>query len=356
MSPTTDDPQLGAHPHSDHLDSQPSASHSLTPQLDHVRETPSAEPTTTTSTTQDQLPLSKRAQKRLLKAQKWEEGREARKVIRKEKKKQKQEERKKRIAEGLEVPMKKRIKLEDQKPSNMRVVVDCEFEDYMNIKEVQSTATQLSHCYSKNRFSPNPVQLSFTSLGPQLQKSMSEQHKEYRNWKVNLEEKSYLEVFGGSPEGKEEIVYLSADSENVINELDEGKVYVIGGIVDKNRHKGLCQDLATKAGIKTARLPISEFIHLSSRKVLTINHVFEILLKYLETKDWKDSFLSVIPARKGLSDKKPNEKNKQKKEKKEGDGEGEGQEVDEDGIQSTNEKEEAAEDDEESSDGSDADD
>lgn len=39
-----------------------------------------------------------------------------------------------------------------------------------------------------------------------------------------------------------------------------------------------------------------------TRKVLTVNQCFEILVKWAETKDWEESLYSVIPQRKFLQD------------------------------------------------------
>ena len=77
--------------------------------------------------------------------------------------------------------------------------------------------------------------------------------------------------------------------------------------MDHNSHKGLCHKEATALGIQTARLPIDQFIHLNSRKVLTVNHVFEILAAVSEGKGWKEALLKTIPERKGVAAKEEEE-------------------------------------------------
>lgn len=92
--------------------------------------------------------------------------------------------------------------------------------------------------------------------------------------------------------------------------IDPTKFYIIGGIVDHNRHKaqlqplpysppqGLTHERATKLGISTARLPIGEYLKVEGRKVLTVNQVFDILLQFLEHGDWLVALHNVIPQRK----------------------------------------------------------
>jgi tRNA (guanine9-N1)-methyltransferase len=106
------------------------------------------------------------------------------------------------------------------------------------------------------------------------------------------------DVAPSAPKLAPSIVYLTSDSPYTLESLSLNTSYIIGGIVDKNRHKGLCYKRACERGIPTAKLPIGEYMTMQSRSVLAINHVVEIMLKWLVTGDWGEAFLSVIPKRK----------------------------------------------------------
>ncbi|XP_012496529.1 PREDICTED: tRNA methyltransferase 10 homolog A-like, partial [Propithecus coquereli] len=56
---------------------------------------------------------------------------------------------------------------------------------------------------------------------------------------------------------------------------------------------------ASDYGIEHAQLPLGNFVKMNSRKVLAVNHVFEIILEYLETRDWQEAFFTILPQRKG---------------------------------------------------------
>ncbi|TRM67876.1 guanine-1-methyltransferase-domain-containing protein [Schizophyllum amplum] len=95
------------------------------------------------------------------------------------------------------------------------------------------------------------------------------------------------------------VVYLTADSEVELSELKGDETYVIGGICDHNRYKNLCLNKAKESGIRTARLPIGRYLaDMPTRKVLTVNQVIEIMVKWVETRDWEKALLEVMPKRK----------------------------------------------------------
>jgi len=180
-----------------------------------------------------------------------------------------------------------------------KICVDCSFEDQMTPKEIGSLSNQVRYCYAANKSSHNPVHLSVSSLSGATYGNLTKVCGFPDQWRAfTCSDKPLLELH---PE-KSNVVYLTSDSDYTLEHLDNTKTYVIGGIVDRNRLKGLTTVKAKELGITTARLPIDEYLHLCATKVLTCNHVFEILLKYCELdNDWKSALLDVLPARKDIT-------------------------------------------------------
>ncbi|KAG7330080.1 hypothetical protein KOW79_006302 [Hemibagrus wyckioides] len=238
--------------------------------------------------------LSKRQRKKLLKQQQWEEQRDLRKQKRKERKQQRKLERQTQVEDRTDCPDRKRIRKEAE-PSSLRLVIDCSFDSLMMLKDVKKLHKQIQRCYAENRRAAHPVQFYITSHGGQLKQNMDEINKGWVNWKdVHIKSEHFHEILS-----KDDLVYLTSDSPNILQELDEAKAYVIGGLVDHNHHKGISFERAKELGIAHAQLPLSSFVKMNSRKVLAVNHVFEIMLAYLEKRDWKEAFFTVLPQRKG---------------------------------------------------------
>ncbi len=64
-----------------------------------------------------------------------------------------------------------------------------------------------------------------------------------------------------------DLVYLTADAEHELQTLNPNHIYIIGGLVDRNRYKSECFNRARKACVATARLPIGQYVKLASSQV-----------------------------------------------------------------------------------------
>lgn len=255
-------------------------------------------------------PLSKKAQKRAAKAARLQEQKVERRAREKEAKKRKRRER----AQAGDAEPRKRRKMGgfDQTSFAAQVVIDLGFDDMMTDKEVTSLTSQLTYTYSANRRSSTPfTSVLFTSLNGRTKARLDAINDAgYKRWaNTKWWEEGYDRIWtsksdscGGDEDldaHRASVIYLTADSEEELMELKEGEIYVIGGICDHNRYKNLCLEKAKTSSIRHARLPIGRYIaSLTTRKVLTVNQVFEILLKWVETRDWEQAFWSVIPKRK----------------------------------------------------------
>lgn len=81
-----------------------------------------------------------------------------------------------------------------------------------------------------------------------------------------------------------------------------------GGIIDKNRHKNLCNKLAKEEyKIPTAKFPLEKHIDMKAATVLTTNQCVEIIAHVVHLKKdtslsnddvWKQALQKIIPMRK----------------------------------------------------------
>lgn len=58
----------------------------------------------------------------------------------------------------------------------------------------------------------------------------------------------------------ETLVYLTPDSEHALEDVDLNKVYILGGLVDESIQKKVTFQKAWEYSVKTARLPIQEYM------------------------------------------------------------------------------------------------
>ena len=265
-------------------------------------------------------PMSKSQMKKLAKRQKFLEQRKDRRKLEKEKKKSKRRELvKQRLEDGLSptVPRKLFTKM-SQSNNKYRIVIDMDFGEQMTDNEIAKASKQVGRIYALNRHSDNPCQLYVTSLTGKIRDRFAVTNSGYKNWDVNKSEKDYLELFNcdntethedGSHKSsqddvKKNIIYLTGDAEELLPNVDEilkddSMIFIIGGLVDHNRHKNLCYQRATERQVRTAKLPIKEHVQLCQRHILSTVTVFEIMLNVLGShKQWADALRSAIPKRK----------------------------------------------------------
>ncbi|EGW32863.1 uncharacterized protein SPAPADRAFT_60204 [Spathaspora passalidarum NRRL Y-27907] len=269
--------------------------------------------------------MSKSEWKRQLKSQKWQETKEQYREFQRAKKKaqrQRSKERK-RNAEAEEETnyhsiKKSKVMLGKQIPTGVTCIFDCEFDELMNQKEIVSMSNQISRSYSAMRHCEYDLKLKITSFNKNLKKRFDDDVSQYKLWK-GIEFNSQQNISDLiTEENKSQFVYLTADTDEVIEELLPNHTYIIGGIVDKNRHKQLCLKKAQELGLKVGKLPIDKFIEMNGRHVLATSHVYELCCKWFENgKDWGKAFNEVLPPRKVKGQAKPEEDKGEQEEQEE---------------------------------------
>ncbi|XP_064167750.1 tRNA methyltransferase 10 homolog C [Anguilla rostrata] len=176
------------------------------------------------------------------------------------------------------------------------LVFDMSYEQHMSRRELENTVSQLLECEGWNRRSPEPFHLHFCNLQPEGGYHRELLKRYGATWDrllITASEQRHVDVFPQS-----QLVYLTADSPNVLKAFDQSKVYIVGALVDKSIQTGVSLANAKRLKLATARLPLDRFLQWDmGAKNLTLDQVIRILLTLKDTGKWEEA-LEFVPKRK----------------------------------------------------------
>lgn len=193
-------------------------------------------------------------------------------------------------------------KLLEAKHSGPRLCVDLSMTHHMSKKELSRLAAQIRRLYGSNKKASRPFWICLTgfSIDSPLYEECLRMNDGFSAYLLDVTEEDCFSVFP-----LESLVYLTPDSERALEDIDENTVYIIGGLVDESIQKKVTFQKAREHSVKTARLPIQEYmVRRQNEKnyhseILAINQVFDILSTYFETHSWPEALKKGVSPGKG---------------------------------------------------------
>lgn len=177
------------------------------------------------------------------------------------------------------------------------LVFDMSYDSHMSKREIENTVSQLMEVEGWNRRATEPFHLHFCNLqsdGSYKQELLKRYGAEH--WDrllITSTEHQHVDLFP-----REQLVYLTADSPNVLRNFDHSKVYIIGALVDRSIQSGVSMARAKRLKLATARLPLDEYLHWEiGAKNLTLDQMIRIMLTVKDTGKWVEA-LKFVPRRK----------------------------------------------------------
>ncbi|XP_007653753.1 tRNA methyltransferase 10 homolog B isoform X1 [Ornithorhynchus anatinus] len=191
----------------------------------------------------------------------------------------------------------------EARDSGPRLCIDLSMTNYMSKKEQSRLAAQIRRVYGSNKKAAKPFWIYLTGFqaNSTLHEECLRMNDGFSNYLMDVTEDDCLNLFP-----LETLVYLTPDSENVLEDIDVNKIYILGGLVDETIQKRLTFQKAQENSIQTARLPIQEYMVRNTNaknyhsEILAINQVFDVLLTYYETRSWPEALKAGVAPRKGF--------------------------------------------------------
>nr|XP_008506776.1 PREDICTED: tRNA methyltransferase 10 homolog B isoform X1 [Equus przewalskii] len=193
-------------------------------------------------------------------------------------------------------------RLLEAKHSGPRLCIDLSMSHHMSKKELSRLAGQIRRLYGSNKKATRPFWICLTGFatdGPLFEECLR-MNDGFSSYLLDITEEDCFTLFP-----LETLVYLTPDSEHALEDVDLNKVYILGGLVDESVQKKVTFQKAREHSVKTARLPIQEYMVRCQNgknyhsEILAINQVFDILSTYSETQSWPEALKKGVSSRKG---------------------------------------------------------
>ncbi|XP_060226532.1 tRNA methyltransferase 10 homolog C isoform X2 [Meriones unguiculatus] len=176
------------------------------------------------------------------------------------------------------------------------LVFDMSYDNYMKANELQNAVSQLLESEGWNRRNVDPFHIYFCNLktdGAYHRELVKRYGEKWDKLLLTATEKSPIDLFP-----KDSIIYLTANSPNVMTTFKHDKIYIIGSVVDKNSQTGISLAKAKRLDLATERLPLDKYLQWNiGNKNLTLDQMIRILLCMKNTGNWEEA-LKFVPRRK----------------------------------------------------------
>jgi len=204
----------------------------------------------------------------------------------------------------LNASARTRVRMAESMLTAPAVLLDCcpQYEEWMKFSERSSVALQVMHAYSSNRQADKPVWFGISGVSPELDGLLYDLGG--HGWAVHCAPQPLSPAAAPPQLGNRKLVYLSAEGETVLDSVQADTAYIVGGLVDRNRHKGAAAQRAKDLGLPTVRLPLQENLGMSDATVLTCLHVVQLLLRVWNGASWAEACQATLPQRK-IANKRP---------------------------------------------------
>lgn len=177
-----------------------------------------------------------------------------------------------------------------------KLIFDCSFDDLMRPQYVSDTSKQLTFGFSANRNHREPfdIHICTTNIEGETIKALKRSIPTLMtpSYPLEVHEDSYVNMFP-----KSQLVYLTPDSQNVLESFNPDDIYIVSGFIDKTNPGPVTMAKAKEQQLRTAWFPVTRYLQWKGSMNLPLNIIISILLDFKKTGDWNIA-LQHVPKRK----------------------------------------------------------